>query len=143
MEVLVKNPKGFALAIPLAPGYRFDGDEVRELEEKLEKKVGSREIKGSVIIWTPSEQETTMWSPSRPTEGILTTKTPSIIGGCGTFWPIPLQREGPYTSIVWKATFPEGFSSPWLDELSKALDEGMKKKFWTLSRRYDLSLPPL
>ena len=48
-----------------------------------------------------------------------------IMEGVGTFWPVPLQRQGPCTTKIWTVTLPNGFS-PWLHMLGERITEEWK-----------------
>ena len=95
----------------------------------------------SVVIWSrESSYKEAIWK-SKALEAITSEKAPFVQGGHGSFWPIPLLREGPTTTRVWKAVLPEGYTEKWLDYMGVVLTEELGGKFfWTMSKRYDLTI---
>ena len=54
MSKVVKDPKAFIMAIPLAPDYRFSVSEVTKFEESMNDGPSlDRVIRQSVVVWTP------------------------------------------------------------------------------------------
>ena len=146
LMAMAENPYGFVIAVALCPDYRFTVEEIAKLESMVkvdESWEVSRVVKGPMLTWTCEEggKKNPMWSSGngRPIEGVTPAPsyTPYIMGGCGSFWPIPLQREGACATLMWKATLPEEVTASWLDTLGAALSAELKGRFWTLSKRYD------
>lgn len=140
IKELIKNPFGYVLAIPLAPGYTFTGEELTKMEGAIKSSPGlNRTIKDSVVIWTPSKvREESLWSASKASETITLKSNPYIMGGHGSFWPLPLEREGPCTTVMWRVTLPESFTTSWLDYVGRVISKEWKGLFWTLSKRCNL-----
>ena len=141
MKELAANPSNFILAAPLKPDYDFSSEELIKMEGLIKGPPGkplNRTILSSLVIWTTLGKGTAAWSGGRPIEGITSNSSPYIMGGMGTFWPLPLQREGIYSTMVWRVTLPEDPTSEWLDLLGEAITEVWRNLFWTLSKRYDL-----
>ena len=137
MEDLVKNPLGFILAVALAPDYEFSNDEISKLESNIKNlnRPLNRTVKGSVMVWTLETKEEPAWTPGKPVEGITSLTSPFIMGGHGTFWPLPLQRHRLYTTKMWRVTLPENLTAIWLNKLEKAIEKEWDGLFWTLSKR--------
>lgn len=137
MERLGKDPEGFAFAFALDPEYRFTTEEVNMLEGKLSpSQAVNRVISGPMVTWTMVEREAPLWKGGKHMEGVTTAKSPYIMGGCGTFWPMPLQREGPHTTKMRRVLLPEGPPSAFLSKLALDLTKQLKiERFWTLSKR--------
>jgi hypothetical protein len=132
------------LAIPLAPDYSFSGEELTKLESSIKISSGlNRTIKGSVVVWTYSKhKEESLWTSGKPIESITPELHPFTMGGHGSFWPLPLQREGPCSTVMWNVTIPEALlTNSWLSCIEEAISKEWKGLFWTLSKRYDLLCP--
>jgi len=141
MEELANDPFGFMLAVALPPDHSFSPDEVKKMEEKASGSAAlDRSVKGPVVIWTGRhERGESVWAGGKPLESMIPpSNTTYILGGLNSFWPLPLQRHGLFTTVMWKTTLPEDLTSSWLDYLGKAVSKELKGVFWTLSKRYDL-----
>ena len=140
LQELSKNPDGFILAIPLAPEYTFTTEDLIKMEGIMKNSPGlNRTTRGSVVIWTPSVAKgESIWTAGRAVETITPGSAPFIMGGKGCFWPLPLQRQGACTTVMWKVSTPEPYTSSWLDYAGRKITKEWKGLFWTLSKRYDL-----
>ena len=137
MEELHIDPTCFVFALPLAPGYNFSVEEMTKLEGLIrcpKDVVFNRHIKGALIIWTAEESKEAAWT-GKALEAITVASNPYIMGGLGSFWPLPLQRQGICTTVMWEVTLPENPSTSWMDYLSRAITEEWKGLFWTLSKK--------
>lgn len=135
---LAESPMGFILAIPLPPDHEFSNEELPEMEKGLKTPPGKpfdRKVKGPVVVWTRKAKEP-VWS-GKALETISSSKTPYIMGGAGTFWPIPLQRHGIYTTVMWRVTLPD-LTATFVETLRENIKGTWGELFWTLSKRYDL-----
>ena len=133
---LAENPLGFILAIPLPPTHEFSFEETQEVEKGIKSPPGKpldRKSKGSVVIWTRKTKEA-LWT-SKAIESITpSSKTPYIMAGAGALWPIPLQRHGIYTTVMWRVTMPD-LTTTLLETLKIKIKETWGELFWTLSKR--------
>ena len=145
LNILAKTPLDFIIGVALKSNYRWSEEEIAKMETMVKKPVGTalnRVARRSVVVWTPREEEgeekrkVSLWSGGKPLEGLVNGSVPMVLGGSNTFRPLPLQREGPYSTMMWEATFPEGFSLDWLALLSDKLTQELGEVMWTISRRY-------
>lgn len=135
---MAQNPYSFVLAFPLRPGYLFSKEELMKMEGRITfppNQASNREVMAGYVLWTcPSScKKAPLWT-SKAEEGLTVEKNPKVMGGMGTFWPVPLAREGEASTYVWKTSFPEGYTSSWVTYLGKKLDVDLGR-FWTMSRK--------
>jgi len=135
MVGLAKNPFNFILGIPLEPGHKFSTEEVNSMENKV---VGglNRDVGDSLVIWKKSKGVVakSLWTEGKVAKLEAGTSI-NMVGGCGSFWPFPLQRQGPCTTVMWKVVLPEGLTKEWMDSLKSAITKEVPGKFWTLSKK--------
>ena len=112
MVKIAEDPSNFIMAIPLAPDHTWSAGK-------------------AMPLWTV-----------KASEGITSAQNPFIMGGQGNFWPLPLQRQGPCSTLMWRVTLPDDFTTSWLNYMVKHISGEWKGLFWTLSKRYDLSVTP-
>lgn len=132
---------GFALGVALKPDHSLTNDEVTHMEgyflPKGSNQQNMRDVDGPMVVWLPKDDKGEgLWKVKGRKDVVHGDKT-FILGGSCTFWPLPLQRDGPCSSMMWEATFPEGVTSEWLDLMGKALSKELRGCLWTISRRYD------
>ena len=136
---LSKNPFGFVLAIALAPDHSFSVEEIAKLEGLSKVPNGTvfnRFVKGPIVIWTGEQLEDgSIWTGGKPMEAITIASNPYIMGGQPSFWPLPLQRQGVCSTVMWETTLPEEPSPTWMDYLCKTITKEWKGLFWTLSKK--------
>jgi hypothetical protein len=136
MEELAKNPLGFVMAVALPPDYKWDIKEVNEMERTMKKPPGpNRQVRGPTVTWTTDELgKEAIWA-GKAQEGVLN-KVAYTMGGCGSFWPFPLQRQGGFSTLMWKISLPEGYTATWLDYMGRSCMKSWQgAKFWTLTKR--------
>ena len=135
MRELGQNPFNFILGIPLNPEHELSSEEVSTMEKKVAGGL-DREIKNSLVIWKKSKGEVTkpLWTEGKLAK-LETGTSINLLGGCGSFWPFPLQREGSCATVMWKVVLPEGLTKEWMDSLKESLDGKLEGKFWTLSKK--------
>lgn len=137
LKKMVANPKGFVLAVALAPHKKFSREDVMKFEAHSNWQEGEcleRHKKGGMVLWT-IEKPLTLWASGKVVEGITSDKDAYIMGGHSHLWPIPLQRQGPLSNKVWKVVLPGEPTKEWMEGLAKDLDNCFKGVFWTLSNR--------
>jgi hypothetical protein len=136
---LSKAPLDFIIGVALKPDVKFSSEELSKLETALKCPADlplNRTAKGPLVFWTSDEaRKDSLWTAGRPIEGVLSNSLPYVMGGNGTFWPLPLQRQGPYSTMMWEAVLPEGMTSKWLDLLGEGLTEELGDCMWTISKR--------
>jgi len=138
MIKMALKPHGFALAIPLSPHHNFAPEELTKLEENFGGRRVNRELNDPAVVWmTSGKDEETLWKKQTTVWITPNFKTPLMIGGVGSLWPIPLLRQGPGSNKMWRATFPEGYDSSWLDGLAETMTKKLKGTFWAISRRLE------
>ena len=142
MKKISENPWNFILAIPLAPHhnlYDLSREELVRLETLVKGPSNhplNRSLKGNVVKWlVKATRKDPLWTSPRPIESVSSFKNFYILGGEGSFWPLPLKREGLCSARQWKATLPDSFSTTWLISMEHEITKRWKGLFWTLSER--------
>lgn len=139
MKKIALNPHNFILAIPLAPNYHFSREEVIKLESSIKGPSTDpldKTTEDTVVVWRgKATKEEPLWWNGRPVESITTAQNPHIMGGKGSFWPLPLQRQGKCTTLMWKVVLPEDFTTTWMGYLGKEISKEWEGYCWTLSKR--------
>lgn len=145
IKEIARAPLNFILALSLKPGHRFSSEELSKQLEVSHKSppdlILNRTSCGQVVLWTSGEdRKDPLWTANKPIEGV-SNSLPYIMGGSGSFWPLPLQRQGPYSTMMWEATLPEGITSGWLNKLGEDLTSQFEDCLWTISKRCDFCTP--
>lgn len=139
MLELAKNPLGFVLAVALEPDYRFTSEELIKLEALIKGAPSlNRMVMGSVVVWTTlGKVKEAVWT-GKAGEGVIGS-VPYIIGGHTAFWPLPLQRDGLFSTMMWKADLIEDPTITWMERCEEALEKELGEGVgWALTRRYEL-----
>ena len=139
LKMLLKSPYDFILCVALNPTHKFSVEEISKVEGTIKYPEGTalnRVVKGPLIIWSSGEgREDYLWKGTKPTEGVIGKSIPCIVDGAQSFWPLPLQRQGPYSHLMWEASLPAKATSTWLDLLGGKITKRFEGCFWTISRR--------
>ena len=139
MKKISENSWNFILAIPLAPHHNFSKEGLAKLETLIKGSSNhplNRSLEGNVVKWSAkAARKDPLWTSPRPIESVSSSKNPYILGGEGSFWPLPLKREGLCSTRQWKATLPDSFSTTWLIFMEREITKRWKGLFWTLSKR--------
>jgi len=139
MKEISVNPYNFILAIPLAPNYHFNREEVNKMEALIKGPSTTpldKYTEDTVVVWKgKATKKDPLWQNGKPVEHITVAQNTFVMGGKGTFWPLPLQRQGKCTTIFWKVELPEEYTTSWLTYLGKEVTKEWKGYFWTMTRR--------
>jgi len=137
MKKLATSPSNFILAIPLPPNHYFTREEVNKMENSIKgDTVLEKSIEETVVIWKgKGTTKNPLWEAPRPVEGLSTKHNTYIMGGKASFWPLPLQREGPCSTVMWKTILPDDHTPIWLTYLGEQIQRWWRGYFWTLSKR--------
>jgi hypothetical protein len=142
LKGLAKAPLNFVLGVALDPNYNLSNGDMSHMESYFLTKTSlqvDRKAMGQSVVWTlPEGTKGPLWESGKAKETFHKESNASfILGGSGSFWPLPLQRQGPYSAMMWEAALPEGMTPSWLDLLGEALTKELEGCLWTISKRYD------
>jgi hypothetical protein len=138
MIKLAKAPTSFILALPLKPGHTFSAEELARIELQIKSPTDtppSRTIREEYILWTLKPKYGPILSSNRPVEAITSQKIPFVMAGQGSFWPIPLQREGWGATVMWRAFLPREITNSEANQLVGRISKKWQGPFWTLSKK--------
>ena len=110
MKKISVEPHNYILGIPLAPKYHFTREEVNRLEGLIKGPSTNpldKSTEDTVVIWrVKATKKNQLWQNGRPVEHITVAQNTFIMGGKGTFWPRPLQRQGKCSTWMWSTNLP-------------------------------------